>query len=97
MDRATFSHDRRVRPYSIEDRFHCHVHRDAAGRRGITRRDERGRRIRPARVASLLAYMADARTHKRLHDFLTYRERLRALRQGRAERELSLKIKLGDS
>ena len=29
--------------------------------------------------------------------FLTYRERLRALRQGRAERELPLKIKLGDS
>lgn len=34
--------------------------------------------------------------HKRLHDFLTYRERLRAMRQGRAERELPLKIKMED-
>lgn len=96
MDRATLSHERRMRPLGVQTRFHCYVFRDEAGRRGITRRDDSGRMIRPARAATLLAYMADARAHKRLHDFLTYRERLRALRQGRAERELPLKIKLED-
>lgn len=96
MDRATFSHDRRVRPYRIQDRFHCYVFRDENGRRGVTKKDGTGRVIRPARVAQLLAYMADARAHKRVHDFVTYRERLRAMRQGRAEREYPFSTKLED-
>lgn len=96
MDRTTFNHDRRVRPHRIRHEFHCFVFRDEGGRHGITQKDGTGRAVRPARVANLLAYMADARAHKRVHDFVTYRERLRAMRQGRAEREFPLSVKLED-
>ncbi len=78
----------------IEGAFNIFVFRDDDGRRGITRRDDSGRMIRPARVASLLSNMAEARVHKRLHDFLTYRERLRAMREGRAERVFPLGVTL---
>lgn len=94
MDRAMFSQERRLRPFRIEDAFRCFVFRDDDGRRGITQKDSAGRVIRPARVANLLAYMAEARAHKHLHDYLTYRERLRAMRQGRAERQFPLGITL---
>ena len=53
---------------------------------GFTRRDDTGHLIKPARTASMLGLLADARRRRCLTDFDCYLERVRAIRQGGKEK-----------